>query len=51
LGNTRNAEWITKFLKKEVDVNGKKHMKGFTGTDADLAELAKWLESQKAAAK
>lgn len=47
VGLERSADWITKFLKKEVDLNGKKHTKLWTGKPEDLATLAKWLESLK----
>jgi mono/diheme cytochrome c family protein len=47
VGAERSADWITKFLKKEVDLNGKKHSKLWTGKPEDLTTLAKWLESLK----
>lgn len=47
VGSRHNAEWITKFLKKEVEQNGKKHTKGFTGKPEDLQTIATWLETLK----
>lgn len=47
VGSEKNAEWITKFLHKQEELNGKKHIKEFVGKDEDLTALAKWLESMK----
>ncbi|MCI0618355.1 cytochrome c [bacterium] len=47
IGAKQNADFFVKFLKKEVDMNGKKHSKSWTGKDADLQAIAKWLESLK----
>jgi mono/diheme cytochrome c family protein len=47
IGAKQNADSIVKFLKKEMDMNGKKHSKSWTGKDADLQSIAKWLESLK----
>lgn len=47
VGSEKTAEWITKFLHKQEELNGKKHIKEFVGKDEDLAALAKWLESMK----
>ncbi len=38
---------LTKFLHKEIEINGKKHGKTFTGSDAELAALISWLQQQK----
>jgi mono/diheme cytochrome c family protein len=43
----RGAEWTTKWLKKEVDLEGKKHGKSFTGSDEELGALIAWLAQQK----
>lgn len=40
------AFWV-KYLKKEADLDGKKHSKGYTGSDADLKVLAEWMMAQK----
>lgn len=45
LGKEVTADFVAKFLKKQVDLDGKKHMKEFTGKDEDLQALAKWVES------
>ena len=47
VGSTRAAEWITKYLKKEEAIEGKKHAKVYTGKDEDLKVLADWLASLK----
>jgi len=43
----RGGEWTTKWLKKEVDLAGKKHAKQFTGSDEEMAALVAWLAQQK----
>ncbi len=43
----QDADWIGKFLKKEVDLNGQKHKKTFTGNQAELKTLVDWLLEQK----
>ena len=47
VGSERTADWIAKFLRKEVDLDGKKHKLKFRGSDADLQTLANWLASLK----
>ena len=42
-----DAATLTKFLKKEGEINGKKHGKGFTGSDEELAAVISWLQQQK----
>ena len=46
-GPRRNADWITKYLNKEVALNGKKHTKKWKGSAADLGTLAGWLAGLK----
>jgi len=41
----RDAEWLAQYLKKEVDLDGKKHSKAFTGSDEELQALIDWFES------
>ena len=48
VGKDRKAAWIIAFLKKQEAIEGRKHMKSFRGTDAELATLAAWLETLKA---
>jgi mono/diheme cytochrome c family protein len=45
VGKKRTAEWMTKWLKKEEQIDGKKHKKAFTGTPAQLEAVVKWLSS------
>ncbi len=42
----RDAAWMKRFLSKDVDVNGKKHLKTFTGTPQELDALIAWLRTQ-----
>jgi hypothetical protein len=52
VGSEQKPEWMAKFLKKEVTAkDGKKHMKLWKGTDADLATLTAWLGEQTAEKK
>ena len=45
VGSTRDAAWLTQFLKKEAaTAEGKKHSKEWKGTDAELAQLTAWLD-------
>lgn len=47
VGLTRDAEWLGKYLMKLEAKDGKKHIKKFKGTDAELATLSGWLASLK----
>ncbi|MCX6137058.1 MAG: c-type cytochrome [Ignavibacteriales bacterium] len=49
VGATKKADWFAKYLKKEVDLNGKKHPAVFKGTDEETVVLTKWLETLKKA--
>lgn len=43
------ADWMAKFLmKKETSKAGKKHMKLFRGSEAELQTIVAWLETMKA---
>jgi mono/diheme cytochrome c family protein len=42
-----DAGTLTKFLKKQAEINGKKHSKTFTGTDEELGALIAWIQAQK----
>lgn len=44
----REAGWYERWLKKEVELNGKLHMKAFQGSDAELDALVEWLLKQQA---
>jgi len=45
-GTAREAAWITQYVKKETDIDGKKHKATFKGTDEELDALIKWLAAQ-----
>jgi mono/diheme cytochrome c family protein len=47
----REAAWLADYLRKKADLEGKKHIKAFTGTDEELGALIAWLQTQKPAAK
>lgn len=42
-----DATALTKFLRKQGDLNGKKHTKAFTGSDEELGALIAWMQKQK----
>ena len=42
-----DAAFLTKFLHKQADLNGKKHGKAFTGSDEELGALIAWIQAQK----
>jgi mono/diheme cytochrome c family protein len=46
LASKEDAASIKKYLKKESDKNGKKHLKPFSGTDAQLDAVVAWLQKQ-----
>ena len=50
VGATRTAEWIAKWLNKEVDLEGKKHSAPFKGTPEEVKTLSEWLATLKTAA-
>jgi len=47
LAAKQDAATLTKYLHKQVEINGKKHGKTFTGSDEELATVISWLEQQK----
>lgn len=47
LAAKQDAATLTKFLRKEAEINGKKHGKGFTGSEEELAAVISWLQQQK----
>jgi cbb3-type cytochrome oxidase cytochrome c subunit len=49
VGSEQSAEWIEKFLTKQVMLHEKKHAKAWTGTKEDLTTLATWLATLKKA--
>lgn len=42
-----DAGTLTKFLRKEAEIKGKKHSKAFTGSDEELGALVAWIQAQK----
>lgn len=42
-----DAATLGKILRKQADVNGKKHPKAFTGSDEELGALVAWIQAQK----
>ena len=42
-----DAAWIHNYLKKKVELDGKKHKKFFIGAEKDLKNLTEWLGSLK----
>lgn len=49
IGADHDAEWFTAFLKREIELDGAKHKKSFTGTDEELMTLVDWLTELKPA--
>lgn len=47
VGDRHDAEWIENWLRKKVEMDGKKHPKAFTGSDEELGALIAWLQKQK----
>lgn len=45
VADRHEAEWLMQYLKKETDIEGKKHMKAFSGSDEELQQLIDWFES------
>ncbi|PYQ50314.1 MAG: hypothetical protein DMF78_16025 [Acidobacteria bacterium] len=46
LAAKEDAAWLSKFLRKAADKNGKKHIKPFTGSDEELGAVIAWLQKQ-----
>ena len=47
VGSEQTAEWIQKWLKKEVELHGKKHTFAWTGTPEEAKTIAEWLATLK----
>jgi cytochrome c5 len=43
----RDAKLLNDYLRKKADVNGKKHVKQFTGSDEELGALIAWMQKQE----
>jgi len=51
LATKTDATLLSRFLRRDVDIKGKKHLKPFTGSDEEVGALIAWLQKQTAAAK
>ena len=47
----RDATLLSGYLRRNADLNGKKHVKPFTGSDEEMGALIAWLQKQVPAAK
>jgi len=47
----RDATLLSRYLRRDADINGKKHLKPFTGSDEEVGALIAWLQKQTAATK
>ena len=45
------ADFIQKWLTKDAEIEGKKHLKKFKGSDDELKTIATWLGTMKTKAK
>lgn len=43
----RDAKVLNAYLRKTADINGKKHVKQFTGSDEEMGALIAWMQKQK----
>ncbi len=43
----QDVKTLSAYLRKTAEINKKKHVKAFTGTDEELAALIAWLQKQK----
>jgi mono/diheme cytochrome c family protein len=46
-GMVESADWLKKFIKKEVQLDGEDHKREFKGTDEELDAVAQWLVTLK----
>lgn len=47
VGIDQEVDWIVQFVKKEVELEGKKHRGPYSGSDEDLRAIAEWIAAQK----
>lgn len=47
VGASHKADFFGKYLQKQEKIDGKEHKVAFKGTDQELKDLAKWLETLK----
>ena len=45
VGTRHDAQWISKFIAKKIDKDGKKHKRRFKGSNEERRSLATWLAS------
>ena len=43
----RDATLLNNYLRKKVDIEGKKHKKEFSGSDEEIGALIAWLQKQE----
>ena len=43
----KDAKLLNGYLRKTADMNGKKHVKQFTGSDEEIGALIAWLQKQE----
>jgi mono/diheme cytochrome c family protein len=51
LSAKRDAKMLSEFLRRNTELNGKKHVKPFTGSDEEMGALIAWLQKETAATK
>ncbi len=51
IGTKKDAEWMQKWLRKKVKLDGHKHKRRFKGSKKDLKVLTEWLETLKTPVK
>lgn len=51
VGAQLKSDEITKYLKKEMKLNGKDHKTAFKGSDEELKKLVEWLATLKTESK
>lgn len=47
LASKLDAKLIGDYLRKKIEINGKKHGKAFTGSDEEIGALIAWLQKQE----
>jgi mono/diheme cytochrome c family protein len=50
-GRELSEERMTAYLKRETDLEGKRHPRAFTGTDEELNTIIAWIQTQQEAAE
>jgi cytochrome c5 len=44
VGAARDADWLRRYIRKEVQLEGKDHVVAWKGSDAELEALVTWLD-------